>query len=185
MDNNMLIDRTQNYYTNQNIFTGTEYLASNNNSYHSSFNIRDFGFGIAIKQNKTLTTVFEYHHIEPVAFKNSIKLFNRYEGVMNSINIGLSKIIPNTRNNIWNNIILRNGLYINNINKNNDNYKDFGFTIGLGLDYLKQFNSIDIALKFGLRENDIKEFNNEKYIELIIGITSAEKWFLNRKKNKK
>ena len=78
-------------------------------------------------------------------------------------------------------VTVRSGFYLTNFIYPENSIIDYGFTIGAGLQFNGQFNSIDIAAIIGQRKVDIYDINNEKYIKLIFGLDIGEKWFLKKK----
>ena len=64
-----------------------------------------------------------------------------------------------------------------------EKYIDYGFTVGLGLEYLANTQTFDIALRIGNRESYILQDHYERYISLHFGITTGEKWFMKRNCN--
>lgn len=182
LDQNMIIQTEQNYFTNRSVYTGTEFLSKAEHSYNTSFNLRSIGTGVAFKPQLDFGLVLEFHHSEDNSIPSNLYLFGNEKGQMNSLNAGVFKWIKNTRPGLWNTIILRGGIFGKNITKNAENYSDIGFTLGFGLEYFKRKSYLNFALKFGIRKNKIPELSGEKYGELVIGITSSEKWFIKRKR---
>ncbi len=182
LDQNMIVQTEQNYYTNSSIYTGTEFLAESEHTYDTSVNLRNFGAGIAYKPRNDLGVVWEFHHSQDNSIPSNLLLFGNKKGKMNSLSTGIFKWIKNTRPGLWNTIILRGGIYGKNITRNTENYLDIGLTLGFGLEYFKRTSNLNLAVKFGVRENGIPELEGEKYAEIIIGLTSSEKWFTKRKR---
>ena len=65
-------------------------------------------------------------------------------------------------------------------------YEDFkvadnGFTIGLGVNYLNEKNSVNFAFKIGTRKSNSLYFNNERYYNFYFTISSSENWFNNER----
>ena len=63
-----------------------------------------------------------------------------------------------------------------------EKYIDYGFTFGLGLEYLSNTQTFDIALRIGNRESFILHDHYERYISLHFGIITGEKWFMKRRR---
>ena len=56
-------------------------------------------------------------------------------------------------------------------------YYDIGLTCGLGLEYFSNTSFVNLGFKFGFRNSNLIELNNEKYSEFIISFISSDKWF--------
>ena len=59
---------------------------------------------------------------------------------------------------------------------------DYGFTIGVGFEYLANTQTLDLAIRAGKRESYTLQDQDENYISLHFGITTGEKWFMNRRR---
>ena len=59
-----------------------------------------------------------------------------------------------------------------------EKYIDYGFTFGLGLEYLSNTQTLDVAIRAGKRESYILQNQEENYISFHFGITTGEKWFM-------
>ena len=182
IDQEMYILNERNYFTNRSIFTGTEFLSNTKNTYKTSINLRNFGLGITYKPRNDLGTTIEFHHSNDNIVPESLALFGNKVGKINSVNTGIYKWILNNRLGIWNTMILRAGMYGKRLTREGDYFYDAGVTLGFGVEYFNRTSNINFAIKFGIRTSDIPELNKEQYTEMIIGITSAEKWFIKRKR---
>ena len=100
----------------------------------------------------------------------------------NSIHFGSYYQILNSRISFWNNINVRGGAYIKEIDFSGDYFLDYGATLGLGIEYLGNTQSIDLALRAGKKESSILRGDYENYISFHIGITTGEKWFMKRRR---
>ena len=74
------------------------------------------------------------------------------------------------------------GGYYKELDFDEDKYLDYGFTFGLGLEYLSNSQIFDLALRAGKKESYILQDQYEKYISLHFGISSGEKWFMKRRR---
>ena len=62
------------------------------------------------------------------------------------------------------------------------NIWDYGATLGIGIEYLGNTQSIDFALRAGKKESRILDGEYEEYISFHVGITTGEKWFKKRRR---
>ena len=60
--------------------------------------------------------------------------------------------------------------------------KDVGGTIGFGLEYLGNTQSVDFAFRFGKKDSRLIIGVYEEYISFHIGITTGQKWFMKRRR---
>lgn len=76
---------------------------------------------------------------------------------------------------------LRAGFYYNNFTYPDNIIVDYGITLGSGLRFNGQFNSVDIAFAVGNRHVNVYNIEYEKYINLVIGLDIGENWFLTKR----
>ena len=100
----------------------------------------------------------------------------------NSIHLGTYYQITNPKFGFWNNLNLRGGGYFKQLDFSGDKYFDYGVTFGLGLEYLANSQTFDIALRAGKKESFIINDQDENYISFHFGITTGEKWFMKRRR---
>ena len=74
------------------------------------------------------------------------------------------------------------GAYAKNVEFTDGVFKDLGGTIGIGLEYLGNAQSIDFAFIFGEKDSRLIIGENERYVSIHIGITTGEKWFMKRRR---
>ena len=114
----------------------------------------------------------------------SNQLFETKEPDSKSFHVGSFKRFDNSKIGFWNNINIRSGMYLKEFNFTGENFLNYGATFGIGIEYIGNTQSIDIALRAGKKESILIVGEYEKYISLHIGITTGEKWFLNRRRKK-
>jgi hypothetical protein len=61
-------------------------------------------------------------------------------------------------------------------------FRDVGATFGIGLEYLSNTQSVDLALRLGKKKSRLLIGEYEEYISFHIGITTGEKWFMKRRR---
>ena len=98
------------------------------------------------------------------------------------MHFGLSKQFHNKNLGIWKNIVVSGGTFAKQFAMEKINYYDIGLTAGLILEWGKSKNSVSLGLKVGSRTNEFIEFTGEKYINLTVGFTAGETWFIKRKR---
>ena len=81
-------------------------------------------------------------------------------------------------------ITLRAGFYYKKLENFDSNFKinDYGITLGTGFKYNQNANSLNLSMVLGKRKIDIYNIQNEKYIDLVLGIEVGEKWFFRKNK---
>ncbi len=85
----------------------------------------------------------------------------------------------------WKRITYRAGAYYKNTGMNlyNEDITDFGITFGLGLPALRGISNLNIGVELGQRGKITDHLVQEKYINLHIGISLNDRWFIKRKIN--
>ena len=139
--------------------------------------------------------VLESHVIPPFNLPDAVALFDIMPPHENSIHLGTYYQVKNPKFGLWNNLNIRAGGYIKELDFRfrhmqfphfflpyKDKYFDYGFTFGLGLEYLTNTQTFDIALRAGRRESYILQDQDENYISLHFGISTGEKWFMKRRR---
>ena len=82
----------------------------------------------------------------------------------------------------WNNLNIRGGVYLKELDFTGEIFLDYGVTLGLGIEYLGNTQSIDFALRAGKMESRVINVEYEKYISFHIGFTTGERWFMKRRR---
>tara|TARA_Y100001970_G_scaffold102277_1_gene128471 strand:- start:14130 stop:15350 length:1221 start_codon:yes stop_codon:yes gene_type:complete len=130
----------------------------------------EFNIGYAYHFNQNNTFILEYYNYNPYDSNSDFNLFNNSDVNKNRVSIGYYKNLFN------NNARISSGLY------SIETYNDFltsnkkGMTIGLGI-YSIDNLSMDFCLEFGQNKIEINDSLSEKYVNLYIGLTAADKWF--------
>ena len=90
--------------------------------------------------------------------------------------------VSKIENGFWNNINVRGGTYLKELIFTGKKFIDYGVTLGLGIEYLGNTQSVDFALRTGKMESRIIDGEYEEYISFHIGLTTGEKWFIKRRR---
>ena len=144
--------------------------------------ISNIGLGYQYKFAENLGTILELHKKYPFNIPENAELFNTMPPGEISFHFGSYYQIQNPRIGFWNNLNLRGGLYLKELNFTGDKVLDYGATLGLGIEYLGNTQTIDLALRAGKKESRILKGDYENYISFHIGITTGEKWFMKRRR---
>ena len=167
---------TQNVQTTEN----TIYTNSFDNS--SNIILSHLGFGYLYQFENNLGITVEMHKEFPFNISENAVLFNIMPPEENSIHFGSYYQIRNSNIGFWNNLNIRSGAYIKELDFTAGKYLDYGGTLGLGIEYLGNTQSIDLALRVGKKESRVLDRKYEEYISFHIGITTGEKWFMKRRR---
>ena len=151
-------------------------------NYLSDAIISELSFGYHYKKSDNSGIIFETHVIPPFNLPHAVALFNIMPPRKNSIHLGTYYQITNPKFGFWNNINLMGGVYLKRLDFSKNEYFDYGFTLGLGLEYIANTQIFDIALRVGERESYILQGQYEHYTSIHFGITTGEKWFIKRRK---
>ena len=144
--------------------------------------LSEIAFGYHYKTSDYLGMVFECQSNYPFNIPEAIALFNIMPPKEKSIHFGTYYLYENPKIGFWNNINLRGGGYLKKLDFILEKYLDYGITLGFGLEYLANTQSLDIAFRVGNKESFIIEGEKENYISFHIGITTGEKWFMKRRR---
>ena len=150
--------------------------------YKVSNNVSELALGYHYNKFNDLGFIMETRINHPIDLPEAVSLFNILAPKERSFHFGFYKRINNPKFSLWNNVNLRTGFYLKELNSNGNDFVDLGFTLGLGLEYLSNSQSIDIALRSGKRESLIVNDKYENYLSLHIGVMTGEKWFMKRRR---
>ena len=140
--------------------------------------ISELALGYHNKISSHSGMIMEYQINYPINLPKEVILFNTDSPYENSIHIGTYYQLKNPKYGFWNNLNIRGGSYLKQFDFSGDKYIDYGFTFGLGLEYLSNTQTLDIAIRAGKRESYILPNQEENYISFHFGITTGEKWFM-------
>ena len=124
----------------------------------------------------------ELHKKYPPNIPENAALFNIIPPGENSIHLGIYYQVQNFRVGFWNNLNIRGGTYLKELNFTGKKFLDYGVTLGLGIEYLGNTQSVDFAFRAGKKECRIIDGKYEEYISFHIGFTTGEKWFMKRRR---
>ena len=146
----------------------------------SSISEISIGYQYLVLSNLGLT--LEWQNKFAFRIPQEIAIFNIMPPEEKSINFGSYLRLNNPKIGYWNNINLRGGIYLKELNFSNNKLIDYGFTLGVGIEYLNQTKAFDVSICFGNKDSQIFKGESENYISLQIGITTGEKWFMKRRR---
>ena len=138
------------------------------------------GFRYKISNNSGITV--ELHNKSPFNIPENAALFDIMPPAESSIHFGSYYQFRNSKIGYWNNLNIRGGAYVKNLDFTDGIFRDVGATVGLGLEYLGNTQSVDFALRVGKKESRLLIGEYEEYISFHIGITTGEKWFMKRRR---
>lgn len=136
--------------------------------------------GYEYKYDETLSGIAEVNYYKPLKTENPIFGLNNIDQL--GLHAGILKRLKNSKLGRWDYLNISMGLYSYQHKISNGNYNDTGISFGLGLEYFNKRNMIDLVVTAGKRTSPFEELTNEKYINLMVGITTGEKWFIKRRK---
>ena len=179
INNDLIVINDKRYHTSNSIlFSGMDLLSTSSQQIKYDTNIESFGLGVEYKLKKNKSCIVEYNYLNNINY-NKFNIFNNKKGIINKISIGYFMQYDNNENKIWNSLIFRSGLYYKQINKID---YDYGLTIGFGIEYFNNKSIVDLGIKYGTMKKSVFNFNDEKYLEFVIGVISSDKWFTKRKR---
>ena len=159
-------------------FSSTIFDESNDNSNQSKMNSYGFGLNYNYRQHLSFNAeVYELKSFKPYDYLN---IFSFQNPNIKSKGLGLNYIL-NDKNDYYDSLNLRMGTYIVDYIYEDFKVSDNGFTIGLGVNYLNEKNSVNFAFKIGTRKSNSLYFNNERYYNFYFTISSSENWFNNER----
>ena len=138
------------------------------------------GFRYKISNNSGITV--ELHNKSPFNIPENAAIFDIMPPAESSIHFGSYYQFRNSKIGYWNNLNIRGGAYLKNLDFTDGIFRDVGATVGLGIEYLGNTQSVDLALRLGKKESRLLIGEYEEYISFHIGITTGEKWFMKRRR---
>ena len=140
---------------------------------------QEYGLGFKSYLYSGFGYIIESQNYNSFDCQNLINIFNKPSLDINSMSYGIFYKDSNVRNMNINFINYNIGFYdkIYTLDNSETSLSDFGFTFGLGLEYLNE-NSFNLTLQVGQRLSEFEEFNNEKYYKLTFSIVSNNDWFI-------
>ncbi len=124
----------------------------------------------------------EIHNKSPFNIPENAAIFDIMPPAESSIHFGSYYQFRNSKIGYWNNLNIRGGAYVKNLDFTDGIFRDVGATVGLGIEYLGNTQSVDLALRLGKKESRLLIGEYEEYISFHIGITTGEKWFMKRRR---
>ena len=129
--------------------------------------------------NEFMSGAFELYYRKP--FESNYEQFGLNIDDQLSFHCGLVRNFMNQKIGRWDNFNLSLGMYRTQSATSIGDINDFGLTLGLGLEYFNNKNMVDIVLTAGKRNSPFDELTNEKYVNLTIGVSTGETWFIKRR----
>ncbi|MBC8256175.1 MAG: hypothetical protein H8E85_02585 [Candidatus Marinimicrobia bacterium] len=178
---NVLIKGKTKVETTNQITVGNS--TSTNSFENSATNVSsDFGFGYRYKISNYSGITVEIHNKSPINIPENAAIFNIMPPGEKSIHFASYYQIRNSKIGYWNNLNLRGGAYLKNLDFTDGVFRDVGATVGIGFEYLSNTQSVDFAMRVGKKESRLLIGEYEDYISFHIGITTGEKWFMKRRR---
>ena len=142
----------------------------------------DIGIGYRYKILNNSGITVEIHNKSPFNIPENAAIFNIMPPGEKSIHFGSYYQIRNSKIGYWNNLNIRGGAYVKNLDFSDGIFRDVGATFGIGFEYLGNTQSVDLAMRVGKKESRLFIGVYEEYISFQIGITTGEKWFMKRRR---
>ena len=160
-----------------------ENSTSTNTFENSATNLSsDIGLGYRYKISNNSGITVELHNKSPFNIPENAAIFDIMPPAESSIHFGSYYQFRNSKIGYWNNLNIRGGAYVKNLDFTDGIFRDVGATVGLGIEYLGNTQSVDLALRLGKKESRLLIGEYEEYISFHIGITTGEKWFMKRRR---
>ena len=160
-----------------------ENSTSTNTFENSATNLSsDIGLGYRYKISNNSGITVELHNKSPFNIPENAAIFDIMPPAESSIHFGSYYQFRNSKIGYWNNLNIRGGAYVKNLDFTDGIFRDVGATVGLGIEYLSNTQSVDLALRLGKKESRLLIGEYEEYISFHIGITTGEKWFMKRRR---
>jgi len=178
---NVLIKGKTKVETTNQITVGNS--TSTNTFENSATNVSsDIGLGYRYKISNNSGITVEIHNKSPFNIPENVAIFDIMPPGEKSIHFGSYYQIRNSKIGYWNNLNIRGGAYMKNLDFTDGIFRDVGATFGIGFEYLSNTQSVDLALRLGKKESRLLIGEYEEYISFHIGITTGEKWFMRRRR---
>ncbi len=178
---NVLIKGKTKVETTNQIIAGNS--TSTNTFENSATNVSsDIGLGYRYKISNNSGITVEIHNKSPFNIPENVAIFDIMPPGEKSIHFGSYYQIRNSKIGYWNNLNIRGGAYMKNLDFTDGIFRDVGATFGIGFEYLSNTQSVDLALRLGKKESRLLIGEYEEYISFHIGITTGEKWFMRRRR---
>ena len=145
-------------------------------TYEDLGEMKSSGFGVQFNMNNNLSVNSEYRYISSFKPHEFLNIFSFQNPDIKFLGLGMN-YKNYSKNNFYDYLDIRLGVYSNDYYYDNFKAIDTGFTIGLGINYLDKRNSFDFAFKIGTRKSDYLNFNNEDYYNFYFTIKTSENWF--------
>ena len=142
----------------------------------------DIGLGYRYKISNNSGITVELHNNSPFNIPENAAIFDIMPPGEKSIHFGSYYQFRNSKIGYWNNLNIRGGAYMKNLEFSDGIFRDVGATFGIGFEYLGNTQSVDLALRLGKKESRLLIGEYEEYISFHIGITTGEKWFMKRRR---
>lgn len=130
------------YFTNNFDYTESMFISNIELGYHYQF-VGNAGF------------IIEVHKKNKLNIPEAVALFNIMPPKEHSIHLGTYYQVSNPNFGFWNNLNIRGGAYLKELDFTGGKFLDYGGTLGLGIEYLGNTQSIDFALRAGKKESRI------------------------------
>ena len=156
----------------------SDYLSNN----ISRAKLSEIFIGYQYKIADHLGILSEFHLNYPFNIPDAVALFKTMPPKETSIHFGTYYQYVNPKIGFWNNLNFSGGGYFKDLDFTGETYFDYGVTFGFGLEYIRNTQALDFALRIGNRDSFIITGGKENYLSFHIGVTTGEKWFLKRRR---
>ena len=149
--------------------------------------IHNIGLGYQYSSQNSWGVISEIHKLFQFGVASELAFLGIAPPSETSFHLGCFRHYSNSKIGLWNKIILRTGVFIGNqvfdsqIFSEQSIFINYGFSTGIGLEFLNSAHLIDFSMKLGVRESMLFINNHEKYFSIHLGFASGEKWFLKRR----
>ena len=125
------------------------------NKYIVSSSISDISIGYQYLVLSNLGLTLEWQNKFALRIPKEIAIFNIMPPEEKSISLGSYFRFNNPKIGYWNNINFRGGIYLKELNFSNNKLIDYGFTIGIGIEYLNHTKVFDVSICYGNKDIQI------------------------------
>ena len=168
LSNPLKIDLKEEVHFSNTIFDET--------TYEDLGKLESSGFGVQFNMSNNLSINSEYRYVSSFKPHEFLNIFSFQNPDIESVGLGMN-YKNYSKNNIYDYLDIRLGVYSDNYYYDDFRAIDSGFTIGLGINYLDKRNSFDFAFKIGSRKSDHLDFNDENYYNFYFTVKTSDNWF--------
>jgi hypothetical protein len=140
-----------------------------------------YGVGLAYEKKGSwlLGMDVELHQWEDTEYSNGVTLGENVQA-----RLGFEKYVSQTAfGNIWKKMGYRLGMRYTSslLQVNNQDIQEFGIAFGLAMPLRKSFSTLNLGIEVGQRGTTDHQLISEQFINIQLGVTINDKWFIKRK----